>query len=74
MIGTGQLSTIWGAPTRPPRASAAVWSAGHRGNYAFLDEITDRRYPGFPIAAVAADGSTALPRPDALIPLTLDTD
>jgi hypothetical protein len=28
------------------------------GNYAFLDEITDRRYPGFPIAEVAADGSS----------------
>ena len=27
------------------------------GNYFFLDEITDRRYPGFPIAEVAADGS-----------------
>ncbi len=23
------------------------------GNYSFLDEITDRRYPGFPIAEVA---------------------
>ncbi len=30
------------------------------GNYAFLDEITDRRYPGFPIAEVAADGSSAI--------------
>ncbi|HKE66967.1 MAG TPA: acyclic terpene utilization AtuA family protein [Micromonosporaceae bacterium] len=27
------------------------------GNYAFLDEIVDRRYPGFPIAEVASDGS-----------------
>ena len=27
------------------------------GNYAFLDELADRRYPGFPIAEVAADGS-----------------
>ncbi|HEU0240134.1 MAG TPA: acyclic terpene utilization AtuA family protein [Micromonosporaceae bacterium] len=27
------------------------------GNYAFLDEIVDRRYPGFPIAEVARDGS-----------------
>jgi hypothetical protein len=30
------------------------------GNYAFLDEITDRRCPGFPIAEVAADGSSVI--------------
>jgi len=30
------------------------------GNYPFLDEITDRRYPGFPIAEVAADGSSVI--------------
>jgi hypothetical protein len=30
------------------------------GNYAFLDEITDRRYPGFPIAEIAADGSSVI--------------
>ncbi|MDT3440189.1 acyclic terpene utilization AtuA family protein [Pseudofrankia sp. BMG5.37] len=30
------------------------------GNYAFLDEITDLRYPGFPIAEVAADGSSVI--------------
>ena len=30
------------------------------GNYAFLDEVTDRRYPGFPIAEVAADGSSVI--------------
>ena len=30
------------------------------GNYPFLEEITDRRYPGFPIAEVAADGSTII--------------
>ncbi|MGI5129618.1 acyclic terpene utilization AtuA family protein [Pseudonocardia sp. CA-107938] len=30
------------------------------GNYAFLDEITDRRLPGFPIAEVAADGSSVI--------------
>ncbi|GAA4916953.1 DUF1446 domain-containing protein [Actinomycetospora succinea] len=30
------------------------------GNYAFLDEITDRRYPGFPIAEVEADGSSVI--------------
>src|ERR1700729_2746227 len=30
------------------------------GNYAFLDEIRDRRYPGFPIAEIAADGSSVI--------------
>jgi Acyclic terpene utilisation family protein AtuA len=30
------------------------------GNYSFLDEITDRRYPGFPIAEVATDGSSVI--------------
>ncbi len=30
------------------------------GNYSFLDEITDRRYPGFPIAEVAADGNSVI--------------
>ena len=30
------------------------------GNYCFLEEIRDRRYPGFPIAEVAADGSSVI--------------
>jgi len=30
------------------------------GNYPFLEEITDRRYPGFPIAEVAADGRSVI--------------
>ncbi len=30
------------------------------GNYSFLDEVTDRRYPGFPIAEVEADGSSVI--------------
>jgi len=30
------------------------------GNYSFLGEITDRRYPGFPIAEVSADGSSVI--------------
>jgi hypothetical protein len=30
------------------------------GNYSWLDEITDRRYPGFPIAEVAADGNAVI--------------
>src|SRR5579859_1277693 len=33
-------------------------------NYSFLDEITDRRYPGFPIAEVAADGSSVITKHD----------
>jgi hypothetical protein len=30
------------------------------GNYSYLHEITDRRYPGFPIAEVAYDGSSVI--------------
>ncbi len=30
------------------------------GNYSFLEEVTDRRYPGFPIAEVASDGSSVI--------------
>ena len=30
------------------------------GNYSFLEEIRDRRYPGFPIAEVAHDGSSVI--------------
>ncbi|WP_252436205.1 acyclic terpene utilization AtuA family protein [Pseudonocardia humida] len=57
----------WGRTDWDALAGAVV--AGHviecgpqatGGNYAFLDEITDRRYPGFPIAEVAADGSSVI--------------
>jgi hypothetical protein len=50
-------------------ALAGAVAAGHviecgpqatGGNYSFLDEITDRRYPGFPIAEVAGDGSSVI--------------
>ena len=50
-------------------ALAGAVAAGHviecgpqatGGNYSFLTEITDRRYPGFPIAEVAADGSSVI--------------
>ncbi|HEY4703103.1 MAG TPA: acyclic terpene utilization AtuA family protein, partial [Streptosporangiaceae bacterium] len=34
------------------------------GNYSFLEEIRDRRYPGFPIAEVAADGSSVITKHD----------
>jgi hypothetical protein len=30
------------------------------GNYPFLDELPDSRYPGFPIAEIAADGSAVI--------------
>jgi Acyclic terpene utilisation family protein AtuA len=50
-------------------ALAGAVAAGHviecgpqatGGNYSFLDQITQRRYPGFPIAEVAADGSSVI--------------
>jgi hypothetical protein len=50
-------------------ALAGAVAAGHviecgpqatGGNYSFLDEITDRRSPGFPIAEVAGDGSSVI--------------
>lgn len=34
------------------------------GNYAFLNEVTDRRYPGFPIAEIADDGSSVITKHD----------
>ncbi|RZT84410.1 uncharacterized protein DUF1446 [Pseudonocardia sediminis] len=57
----------WGPSDFDELAGAVV--AGHviecgpqatGGNYSFLNEITDRRYPGFPIAEVAADGSSVI--------------
>lgn len=56
-------------PREDWNALAGAVAAGHviecgpqacGGNYAFLDEVTDRRYPGFPIAEVAADGSSVI--------------
>jgi hypothetical protein len=50
-------------------ALAGAVAAGHviecgpqatGGNYSHIAEITDRRYPGFPIAEVAADGSSVI--------------
>ncbi|HEY4005468.1 MAG TPA: acyclic terpene utilization AtuA family protein [Pseudonocardia sp.] len=50
-------------------ALAGAVAAGHviecgpqatGGNYSWLEEITDRRYPGFPIAEVEADGSSVI--------------
>jgi hypothetical protein len=57
----------WSSADLDPLAGAVV--AGHviecgpqatGGNYSWLEEITDRRYPGFPIAEVAADGSAVI--------------
>ncbi len=57
----------WGRQDWDALAGAVV--AGHviecgpqacGGNYAFLEDVTDRRYPGFPIAEVAADGSSII--------------
>ena len=54
-------------------ALAGAVAAGHviecgpqatGGNYSFLDEITDRCNPGFPIAEVAADGSSVITKHD----------
>jgi hypothetical protein len=50
-------------------ALAGAVAAGHviecgpqatGGNYSWLAEVTDRRYPGFPIAEVEADGSCVI--------------
>jgi Acyclic terpene utilisation family protein AtuA len=54
-------------------ALAGAVAAGHviecgaqatGGNYSFLHEITGRRLPGFPIAEVAADGSSVITKHD----------
>lgn len=61
----------WGRADWDRLAGAVV--AGHviecgpqacGGNYPFLREITDRRYPGFPIAEVSADGSCVITKHD----------
>ena len=38
--------------------------AGHRRQLQLPGEITDRRYPGFPIAEIAADGSSVITKHD----------
>jgi hypothetical protein len=56
------------APTDWDRLAGAV-AAGHviecgpqacGGNYPFLGEVLDRRYPGFPLAEVAANGDSVV--------------
>ena len=57
--GAGVTSTSWPAPS----AAGHIIECGPQatgGNYSYLHEITDRRYPGFPIAEVAADGSSVI--------------
>ncbi len=57
----------WTAEDLDPLAGAVV--AGHviecgaqatGGNFSFFSELPDHRYPGFPIAEVAADGSSVI--------------
>ena len=38
--------------------------AGHRRQLQLPGEVTDRRYPGFPIAEIAADGSSVITKHD----------
>lgn len=67
VVGTAAWWHGWGRQDFDALAGAVA--AGHviecgpqatGGNYSWLDEITDRRYPGFPIAEVAADGSSVI--------------
>lgn len=34
------------------------------GNFSFLGDIADRRYPGYPIAEISEDGSSVITKPD----------
>ena len=67
VVGPAAAWHGWGPDDLDQLAGAAV--AGHviecgpqatGGNYAFPAELPDRRYPGFPIAEVAADGSSVI--------------
>jgi hypothetical protein len=67
VVGPAAWHFGWAADDWDRLAGAVV--AGHvlecgtqatGGNYAFLDELTDTRPPGFPIAEVAADGSAVV--------------
>ncbi|MEJ8278698.1 acyclic terpene utilization AtuA family protein [Pseudonocardia spirodelae] len=60
--GPGDLDALAGAVVAGHVIECGPQATG--GNYPFLDEITDRRYPGFPIAEVAADGSSVITKPD----------
>jgi hypothetical protein len=56
--GRGDFDALAGAVAAGHVIECGPQATG--GNYPFLDEITDRRYPGFPIAEVAADGSSVI--------------
>ncbi|MFC5951884.1 acyclic terpene utilization AtuA family protein [Pseudonocardia lutea] len=56
--GQGDFDALAGAVAAGHVIECGPQATG--GNYPFLDEITDRRYPGFPIAEVAADGSSVI--------------
>lgn len=67
VIGPAAAHHGWSRTDFGPLAGALV--AGHviecgtqatGGNYCFLDELPDARFPGFPIAEVAADGSSVI--------------
>jgi hypothetical protein len=66
---TGPAAWWFGWGREDLDALAGAVAAGHviecgpqacGGNYSWLDEITDRRYPGFPIAEVDRDGSSVI--------------
>lgn len=56
--GRGDLDALAGAVAAGHVIECGPQACG--GNYSWLDEITDRRYPGFPIAEVASDGSSVI--------------
>src|SRR5580698_7586493 len=67
VVGPAAAWHGWGPADLDALAGAVV--AGHviecgpqatGGNYPFPDELPDLRYPGFPIAEVAADGSSVI--------------
>jgi hypothetical protein len=67
VIGPAAWHFGWAADDWDRLAGAVV--AGHvlecgtqatGGNYAFIDELPDRRPPGFPVAEIAADGSAVV--------------
>src|SRR6201986_4035163 len=72
-LGTGPAARWHGWRRDDWDALAGAVAAGHviecgpqatGGNYSFPAEITNRRYPGFPIAEVAADGGSVITKHD----------
>jgi hypothetical protein len=56
--GPGDLDELAGAVAAGHVIECGPQATG--GNYSFPEELPDRRYPGFPIAEVAADGSSVI--------------